>query len=279
MNDKVLDHLHQVQIEILDEIVRICKLHHLTYYLAGGSVLGAVRHKGFIPWDDDVDVMMPRADYKQFLEFCKKELKADYYVDDLLTNGNYYLFFAKIKKKNTIFLENVTQHYDMRKVGIFVDIFPIDDAKKRDSLFQKMQNKAINIIRYELYCIRTGNKKGNGFKGKIKKIIFLPFSNKELLEFMQWLAQINNNKNFKYYVNLGSQYGYKKQTMLKSVYYPPKQLEFCGKLYNVPNQYDVFLKQLYGEKYMELPPEEKRITHNPIRLSFDGVHDEQLDGR
>jgi len=78
MNQSVLKKLNETQIEILDEIDRICKKHHITYFISGGTLLGAVRHKGFIPWDDDIDVALPRKDYDKFGEICKTELSDKY---------------------------------------------------------------------------------------------------------------------------------------------------------------------------------------------------------
>ena len=97
MEKKHLIKLHQSEIKILDEIVRICDKYNLQYFLIGGTLLGAVRHKGFIPWDDDLDIAMPRNDYEKFISISKNELKDDFILDDISTNEQYWQIFAKVR--------------------------------------------------------------------------------------------------------------------------------------------------------------------------------------
>ena len=102
---ETLTKVHEIELELLNEFVRICDKHNLTYFLVGGTLLGAVRHSGFIPWDDDIDVGMPRVDYDKFINIAKNELKNDYLLDSVETDKNYFLPFAKILKRNTLFIE------------------------------------------------------------------------------------------------------------------------------------------------------------------------------
>ncbi len=126
-DDETLNKLHETLIELLDEFVRICKKHNLKYTLVAGTVLGAVRHSGFIPWDDDIDVGMLRPDYEKFLEVAPKELKDKYILDCFEQNKDYHLSFAKIKKNGTIFDEEAAHHMNNHK-GIFLDVFPLDNV-------------------------------------------------------------------------------------------------------------------------------------------------------
>lgn len=128
----VLQDLHKVEIEILDEIDRICRKNNINYCLVGGTLLGAVRHGGFIPWDDDLDVAMPRNDYEKFIDVCKNELSDDFYLHSIETDKTYWLPFIKIRKKYTIFEEKNIAGLGC-KTGIYVDIFPLDDAIVIDS--------------------------------------------------------------------------------------------------------------------------------------------------
>ena len=114
-DDETLSQLHEVQIEILDEFVKICEKHQLSYSLVGGTLLGAIRHKGFIPWDDDIDVGLLREDYDKFIKIAKEELSDKYYLDCFEYNKDYYLPFAKIKKNNTIFNEHLSRNYKNNK--------------------------------------------------------------------------------------------------------------------------------------------------------------------
>ena len=98
MEDSILKRIHKIQVEILDEIVRICEKYSLEYCLIGGTLLGAIRHKGFIPWDDDLDITMPRDSYEKFIRLCNSELNSKYLLDIYETNPDYWLPFAKVRK-------------------------------------------------------------------------------------------------------------------------------------------------------------------------------------
>ena len=121
--------LQLTEIEVLDEIVRICKKHKLQYFLLAGTCLGAVRHSGFIPWDDDIDIGMPREDYEKFLNIALDELDEKYFLQYYKTDENYYLGFAKVRKNNTSF---ITKGFEKKKghQGFFVDIFPRNKGKQ-----------------------------------------------------------------------------------------------------------------------------------------------------
>ena len=122
---ETLDKLHQVELEILDDFVSVCEKHKLRYFLTGGTMLGAIRHKGFIPWDDDIDIGMPREDYDKFIKIGSEALGNKYTLDCFELNKKYYLPFAKIKKNNTIFDEGLD---DKNHKGIFIDIIPFENV-------------------------------------------------------------------------------------------------------------------------------------------------------
>ena len=148
----VLKKLQETQLEILDEIVRICEKYGLHYFLMFGTLIGAIRHKGFIPWDDDLDIGMPRDDYDKFMEVAKTELDERFYLQNSDTEPRYWLSFANVRKNNTLFDEAslAKMPEDIHK-GIFVDIFPLDYVKKNSGLFVHVQfvlSKAINETMY-----------------------------------------------------------------------------------------------------------------------------------
>ena len=136
--DNILDALHKIQIEILDEIVKICDKHDITYFLCTGTLLGAIRHKGFVPWDDDIDICMPRKEYTKFAEICKEELQDGFLLQDWHTEPLHYLTFAKVKKIDTIYKEKSTMNLPINK-GVFVDIFILDNVEKKNSAIYKLQ--------------------------------------------------------------------------------------------------------------------------------------------
>ena len=268
MTSENLKKLHEVEVEILDEFVRLCNIYKLEYFLAGGTLLGAVRHKGFIPWDDDLDVLMPRNDYEKFLEIANKELNKKYMIDNKNTNPKYYLNFTKIRKKDTIFEQDFQVNYDGPK-GIWLDIFPLDEAKSLNNKLTPIQRKINNII-FRLVHYKNGfilGKKCNTLKRILGKMVFL--KNTTLLNLQDKVLRMQNGKGGTCILNLASAYDYKRELFEKNDYFPAKELEFEGKKYKVPNQYKKVLEQVYGD-YMKLPPKEKQITHNSVRLIFEG---------
>jgi lipopolysaccharide cholinephosphotransferase len=303
-----LKNLQNVQLEILDEIVRICNKYDIPYFFIGGTLLGAVRHKGFIPWDDDIDIGMLRKDYNKFIKLCKDELKSEYYLQCSETYPQHWLSFAKIRKNNTLFIESEGLPFrgnDHR--GIFVDIFPYDYVSKNKNI-QKIQyslNRKIDVtisIKHKNdYIFNLYQKQSErGVKAfiKFKCLTLLPYSFLHLLQkqistfcfeknkypsdklcgvedccvktLSKTGEQINhtphpvvlNQKEFKNDLNTWcGTMEYWKEIFPFDVFFPLIKLEFEGKFYYVPNKWDVWLQQMYGD-YMQFPPEEQRGTHH-----------------
>lgn len=268
MSESDLKRLHETEVEILDEVVRICEKYDLTYFFNGGTLLGAIRHKGFIPWDDDLDIGMPRKDYDKFIELCATELDSKYMLDNKDTNRKYYLNFAKIRKKNTIFEQDFQVNYDGPK-GIWLDIFPYDNAKSVTSkkvYIQSKLNKTIFSLLHYKNQFFLNNKKL--ILKKIIRVILKPISNTCLLNLQDKILRWNEKKEeYKFFVSLSTTYDYRTELIEKDKYLPTIKMEFEGKMYNVPKEYDYILTKIYAD-YMKLPPKEKRVTHNPIRLQF-----------
>lgn len=258
MEKSELAKLHTTEKEILDEFVRICDAHSLNYCLIAGTLLGAVRHRGFIPWDDDIDVAMPREDFMRFIDVANYELDKKFFLQSTYTDKNWFRIFAKIRMKNTVFLESGRENFSEND-GIFIDIFPLDCGNKHGQIYEKLKNKYVNII-----------------KGHIRMAyheIPINFSHSILQIFpLEVFIKIRDSwfkKEGNYYISYGSNCGTLKQTMPKEWYEPYAMLEFEGDRYKVPGQYDKVLSKLYGNNYMELPPEDKRKTHNPVQIVFE----------
>ena len=126
LDSKTLRQLQMIELDLLREIDRICTMHRIPYVIIAGTLLGAVRHGGFIPWDDDVDVAMLRADYERFREVCRQELDADRYVfqDHTCTPG-YRWGYGKLRRRDTLFLREHQEHMPYEQ-GVFADVFPLD---------------------------------------------------------------------------------------------------------------------------------------------------------
>ena len=252
-------------VDILDEFVKICNKHDLTYFLLAGSCLGAIRHKGFIPWDDDIDVGMPREDYEKFIKIAIEELDDKYFLDHYETNKYMHLGFMKLKMNNTTAKSGYS---DARRDhdGFSIDIFPIDYNQNKDSIRVYI---VAHLSRTILEVIKVRNH-AMGFSCLRHKIISLPFfllTNHRIQRIANWLYKIDNKKkhiNCAIYSNI---YHYKKDIYPYDVVFPATKVTFEGKEYNVYHNPDKYLTQLYGD-YMKIPPKEKRVSHEFLELDY-----------
>ncbi len=263
-----LKKIQSIQLEIAKEFIRICDKFNLQYFLVGGSLLGAVRHKGFIPWDDDLDLGMLRDDYKKFIKCCNNELNQKFYLHCHVTDSKYWLPFAKLKKKNTFFDENAIKNLQTNK-GIYIDIFPLDYVGDTNELKVKIQAKCIKYLGTVILLKRGINlPNASKLRYKLLHIIFKPFSIKILAKIQEKIMSISNKTKPTYLVSFGSHYGYKKETMPIDKYFPLTELEFGDIKFNVPKDYDFVLSKLFGD-YMTLPPIELRGGHHCIEVKFN----------
>ena len=266
MTDEIKKRLRQTQLQILDEIVRICSNNGLRYCLTGGTCLGAVRHKGFIPWDDDIDVKMPRADYNRFIEITSKDDSSDFFLDYYMTNPTYGRCFAKYCKKNTLFIEP-----NGLRQAIYVDIFVQDKVPGPEYVAKS----GIPTLIHKLDAITTVRREGLRGRDFKTKVIYYATRWIPVKWFFIWETKLMTrfeNTDVQYYLNYGSPYNLVKETIPISEFEPYTQLEFEGKMYNAPRNWDLYLSRIYGD-YMTLPPVEKRVTHYPQFISFDTTKD------
>lgn len=257
--------LQLIQLEILIEFDKICKKHNLKYSLAGGTLIGAIRHKGFIPWDDDIDVTMPRIDYNKFTEIQKKELNKDkYYFQNMDTDDDYVMLSAKIRRKNSIYSESLN-NMNKEKQGIWIDIFPMDNTS--NNLFIAK----INYLRILILKIGLSYKCNNEcyspvlYKKIILNIIKL-FSKVHSIKYyknkLKKLSEKYNNKISKYVVSNAGVYLFKE--IIESKYFDSlTSVEFEGYKFNAPKDYDNYLKHYYND-YMKLPPKDKQVSNHFI---------------
>lgn len=259
---EILKKLHNAEIQILDEFVRICKKHNLKYFLYGGTLLGAVRHKGFIPWDDDIDIIMPREDYDKFGEIAQEELREKYFYQTNMIDKNYNLLFAKIRLNNTYVREEKFDGVDMHQ-GIFIDILPLDLFPKKSSLKQKILLEKFNVLNC---ACQTGKCLSDFILSRLLYRWYMLFPNRHLQKkrnkFIKKVGKVKD-KNTELVCSFGSHYRpIKKRVLLKEWFEDVGlEMEFEGKMYSVPKGWNEYLIHLFGLDYMEIPPEEKRKSH------------------
>ena len=253
----LLNQLHEIELVILKEIMRICKEYKITYYMGEGSLLGAIRHQGFIPWDDDIDVIMPRKDYELFLKIAPQVISKKFEIQHSTTIDNYWSPFIKVRYLDNSFyrqkhIAHLTDHN-----GPLIDIFPLDNVPKKDSFGQKIQALTIKLNRgmlsYKLK-IRIPKK----WKGYIVKFLSNFVSVKHIHKVLAKTFIKYNCSDNPYIVNLGSYYSYDKQTHPKEWYGKPRMVKFENLTVPVPCEAEKILTCIYGD-YMKLPPRSKRV--------------------
>ena len=226
--------------------------------MAYGTLIGAIRHEGFIPWDNDIDIVMPRPDYERFISLVKKHP-----ISCQLTLLHYYDMrtfpFVKIVDNRTVLKEHYLRTED--NCGVYIDIFPLDgfpdETCKQNSLFKKAK------LYYRLYALANYRfNTGSTFTKKIIKNLFFPFSklisNYKVCEKLNRLCQDYNYDNATYVGNIV--WGWDEREIVPKIWYTQAEGKFENHLFNIPSGYDLILKKGYGE-YMEIPPIDNQVVH------------------
>lgn len=246
--------LWAVQLELLDCLETICKKHGLKYYADGGTLLGAVRHKGFIPWDDDIDVQMFIDDFELFCKFAKKELKPPYFLQYWNTEKGFYPWHAKLRKSDTTcFSEWELEMYPHGNHGIFIDIFPLYNIPDNNIKY-KWQTIRLKILQYmfksfEVNRALINNPKNATFKRKIVanvwKLISLVTSTDKICK--KYLSIANMEHNYTQKVGVTSYTpGYKKYTWDRRIFEKTVELPFEDRTISAPHLYEERLTVQYG---------------------------------
>ncbi len=269
--------LHSVLLEMMDDIHFVCEKNELRYFLYGGCVLGSLRHGGFIPWDDDMDVCMPRKDYDCFRELFMKQYADKYYVQEIRSCENYDLSFMKVRLNGSIFCEPLDP--EPEKSGIFIDIFPMENTF--DSSFLRGVHQILSDgMQFICSCCRIHKKKARllelaGENGEARKVIHTKdrlgriFS---IIPFRKWLLwtekvlSMNHNERSKYVtVPTGGRH-FRGELFPREWIFPVTPECFEDRKYCAMNQRENYVKQIYGKTWKILPPEEERERH--VLLAF-----------
>ena len=258
LNDQDLRDLKQIEFDMLCEFDRICKKHDIPYYISDGTALGAVRHGGFIPWDDDIDVSVIREDYDRVLRAVAEDLDPKYFLQTQQTDPEYPLTFAKIRANGTAFIErsiaNVRMHH-----GIYIDIFPIDAMPKTEG------GRRRQMMWFRMYwgLIKKREPK-NPLKVLLYKLLYATVGRERLIRFAERQYHKYPIEKTLYRGNIAGDHPYRAviKTVPKEWFGSFTEMPFEGKNFPVLLEYDRYLTMMYGD-YMQLPPEEKRVTVHP----------------
>lgn len=252
--------------KILKDFRKFCDKNNLKYFLLGGTLLGAKRHKGFIPWDDDIDVGMYRKDYNKFIELWASSSFDHLFLQNKISDKRVPFNYSKLRINNTLFLEKEYEKSEIH-TGIFIDIFPLDNITNPYPV-----GVTINYCIYKILYLISLRK--NNYLTKYSIVNFFTNTLKYLIpdSFIYYQSEKcfrrYENQMTPYITSFGSGYGFKRQIVKKEFYGNGTKLEFEGEKFNVPSEYNKILENLYGD-YNQLPPKEKqRSNHKIIKLDF-----------
>lgn len=262
-----IDELHRRLVPVLESIDGVCRQHGLRYYLWAGTMLGSIRHKGFIPWDDDMDIAMPRPDYEQLMAHCGEWMPAPFEIIGSHNRADYPFPFAKVIDGSTTVIERPDFPYPE---GIYIDIFPIDGAPSDEKEAHRHLHR-YHTWRHLLFLRgRNPFKHGHGPRSWWPLLLHKLFTLKWLQDKVQGLMKKYKYEESSYIIDYD--FGMK-GIMEKSIVGEPKPCEFEGKMFQGVENPDRFLTHLYGD-YMKLPPLEKQVQHKFYYINFNqSYHD------
>lgn len=273
--------LQMCEYGILKEIKRICEKHHITYYLSSGTLLGAVRHEGFIPWDDDIDVEMPYPDYVRFLEIAQTELGDGYFVQNSSTEDTFHALFTKVMKNGTTmygeFDVGLPGHH-----GVWVDVFPlIYIGGKADLSFKRFLVRTSNYLTMDSHRFDRDTK---WIRSRSNSIVFAFV---KMLRKLPFSARKRISKHLARTLFRGRKEKARMAHVWQSITYVhpasvfdgvPKMLRFEDDVFSCPFDPEEYLRNAYGD-FMKLPPEDQRNGgHGNIVVDLEHSWDEKPNG-
>lgn len=252
MEKLTLDECKRISLDILIDIAAFCDAHGLTYFLAVGTLLGAIRHQGYIPWDDDIDIMMPRPDYQRLL----REYDGRY---ALLKPEAGLLCYAKAYDPRTVKYEADTDYKKNKAIGVDIDIFPLDGIVNDEKIINRIYKRECfleTLLRLSNQPIFLRKNPLKAFNRLVPRLI----GSANIVKLIEKNAQTYDYETSDHVIRWRCSPNGFTGALPKEVY-EKDYGTFEGHVFCIPKGYDAFLRAFFGDDYMELPPEDKRVSH------------------
>ncbi|MBR6027697.1 MAG: LicD family protein [Clostridia bacterium] len=268
MIDIDLNELHQVQFNILKEFDRVCKKHGLTYFLGYGTLLGAIRHKGFIPWDDDIDVVMLSDQYEKLMQIPQSEWNPRYFMQNSETDPNFTVCFTKIRDSETTLINKIQQHLDINH-GVDIDVYPL--CKLSDNPNQRKRQ----YLRTMLYMLLVVNEPPDNhgkiyyYGGKIILTLLPDGLRRRMIKRLKKQITKWQNQDVKEAYLVNGNIEVMRETVQCEWFKSTREQEFEGQMFPVPIGAEKWLATRYGKDFMELPPPEMRGVKLDVFAKID----------
>ena len=263
-NDSDLNKLKKDMIFVIESLDALCKKYDINYFAIGGTMLGAVRHNGFIPWDDDVDLGMLLEDYEKFLAIPSEEFKDFGLYAPEKNPGGYFSMVTKYYYKDSRFTIKLAKESGIDNMGIFVEIFPFFDLPENNSKIDLMYRRMeLYKAMYSTLVVNKVVVYDKGVKAVIKKVVKKLLL--AMLHIFRWTpekvarcytdtARRYTDKDAKYVASFSDVFNIQQKKIFKAL----DRVAFEDITMPIPKDYDLYLKRIYGDDYMTLPPEDKR---------------------
>jgi lipopolysaccharide cholinephosphotransferase len=261
LEQKELREMQMIQLEMLVEFDRICRKNNITYSLDGGTLLGAIRHRGFIPWDPDIDVIMLHKDYNRFARCCETDIDSNrFFLQDMESDPHYRWGYARMRRKGTEFIRAGHEHMKY-KTGIFIDIMIVDNVP--DSKYERWPYLYLAFCIRKLLWSEAGKVVHENWLMRKWYTLLSLIPRNIILYFYNIIAEHYNTKNTKLIRRMLAPYPKSCKFGTKRDYYNTLiEVEFEGHSFKAFKEYDEYLSYIYGD-YMQLPPKEEQVPHIP----------------